>query len=185
MSPQILPNEVFINQKVFLINGKPRVYQVLDIEKNILFELTENKQYNLWQLFFQSKKPFTMEFEYNGNQFKFIKKSKLSSDMLGIFDKNNNLIALIKKDFLKDIEIFDKDEKNLYTIKSTYAKRNFKIEKSNQEIASISKEFAGLAKEIFTDSDNFCIKLPDNISLEVQMVFIATSIFIDCLYYDD
>jgi hypothetical protein len=185
MIHEFLPNEIFVQQEIFFITGKPRVFTILDTNKNILFDLTENKQYNFWQLIFQSKKPFNMEVLFNDRKFKFVKRSKLLSDILGIFNEDENLIALVKKNFLKDIEIFDENEKKIFDIKGSLIKKDFKIKKNYKEVGIITKKFSGVLKEMFSDSDNFYIKFPDKITLEEQMVFVATSIFIDSIYFDE
>lgn len=185
MSLQVLPNEFFIKQEFSLITNKPRVFNILDIDKNILIKLEEEKKYNFWQLFFKSKKPFNMKLVFNEEKFKFIKRSKFLLDTLGVFDNDNNLIAFIKKSFLNDIRIYNNDEQLLFIIKGSLLKKNFLIEYNDKEFGKITKQFTGILKEVFTDADTFYIKLPESITLNEQMTFIACSIFIDSIYYDD
>ena len=178
------PNEIYLQQKAIFTFDAPRLFKILDVEQNLLLELEEEKKYNLWQLFFKSKKPFNMELVFNNKKFKFVKKSKLLSDMLAVFDTNNELIAFIKKDLFKDIKVYDQNEKVIFKLKSDLLlKKDFDVYSDNS-IGKISKNMPKL-KEIFTDADTFYINFPLNMTLENQVTIIAITIFIDSIYFDD
>lgn len=178
------PNEIYLQQKAIFAFDAPRYFKVLDLEQNLLLELEEEKKYNLWQLFFKSKKPFNMDFEVNSKKFKFVKKSQMLSDILGIFDQQNNLIALIKKDIFKEIKVYDENEKILFELKSDLLlKKDFDVYSGNS-IGKIYKNNPKI-KEFFSDADTFYINFPLNMTLEKQVILIATTIFIDSIYFDD
>jgi len=55
---------------------------------------------------------------------------------------------------------------------------------SEQEIGQIHKQWSGLAKELFTDADNFGIIFPPGVDLSSKQLLTASVFFIDFLYFE-
>ncbi|GFR99255.1 phospholipid scramblase [Elysia marginata] len=66
-------------------------------------------------------------------------------------------------------------------------KTDFKITSPDggAKVGKISKQWSGLAKEIFTDTDNFGVEFPIDISPEIKATILAAVFLIDFMYFED
>ncbi|OWA53027.1 Phospholipid scramblase 2 [Hypsibius exemplaris] len=53
------------------------------------------------------------------------------------------------------------------------------------QVGKISKQWSGLARELFTDADNFGIQFPIDLSVEVKATLLAANFLIDFMYFED
>ena len=60
----------------------------------------------------------------------------------------------------------------------------FKIRKQGQDCGLISKRWAGLRKETFTDADSFGIEFPPGISHDLKAVFLGAVFLIDFAHFE-
>ena len=58
---------------------------------------------------------------------------------------------------------------------------NFKFNVGNKEIASVTKKWAGLGKEMFTTADNYILKIEDSVEADdpVRMLILGSVMCID------
>lgn len=54
-----------------------------------------------------------------------------------------------------------------------------------QSVGKISKQWSGLAKEIFTDADNFGIQFPMDLDVKMKATMLAACFLIDFMYFED
>ena len=54
-----------------------------------------------------------------------------------------------------------------------------------QELGAIRKKWSGLAKEFFTDADNFGVQFPADLALNVKALILAAVFLIDFMYFED
>jgi hypothetical protein len=53
------------------------------------------------------------------------------------------------------------------------------------EIGHIKKKWSGLAKEFFTDADNFGVSFSPDLALHVKALILAAVFLIDFMYFED
>ena len=99
-----------------------------------------------------------------------------------VFDENARLIGYFKQQFLSfggKFEIFDVNQKFLCTLQGKWTGWDFKFIKDQQELASVSKKWAGLGKEFFTSADNYVLSINEIVpqdSVERQLIFAAVMV---------
>lgn len=57
------------------------------------------------------------------------------------------------------------------------------VDRSQKEIGRISKQWSGLAKEFFTDADNYGVLFPRDLSVEMKATVLGALFLIDVLYF--
>jgi hypothetical protein len=53
-----------------------------------------------------------------------------------------------------------------------------------QQVGKISKQWSGLAKEYFTDADNFGIQFPMDLDVKMKAVMIGAVFLIDFMFFE-
>ena len=61
------------------------------------------------------------------------------------------------------IDIIDNSNKVIATLSGNLIGWDFKIKNENVELASITKKWAGLGKELFTSADNYILVINENV----------------------
>lgn len=56
---------------------------------------------------------------------------------------------------------------------------------NDQVVGKISKQWTGLAREVFTDADNFGISFPLDLDVNVKATLIGAALLIDFMYFED
>ncbi|XP_046673260.1 phospholipid scramblase 2-like isoform X1 [Homalodisca vitripennis] len=68
---------------------------------------------------------------------------------------------------------------------SCYHDVNYKVLSNEKEIVGkITKQWGGLLREAFTDSDNFCISFPMDLDVRIKAVMLGACVLIDMMYYE-
>lgn len=101
-----------------------------------------------------------------------------------VFDENEKLIGFFKQQFLSfggKFQILDVNKNYLCTIQGTWTGWNFKFIKDQQEMASVSKKWAGLGKEFFTSADNYILQINPNVpeNDKIRLLIFAAVMCID------
>ena len=76
-------------------------------------------------------------------------------------------------------EIVDKHQKPVCTLQGKWTGWEFKFNKDEKELASVSKKWAGIGKEFFTSADNYVLSINENVpqdSVERQLIFAAVMV---------
>ena len=102
-----------------------------------------------------------------------------------VFDENNALIGKFKQKFLSiggKFQVLDASERPLCMLKGKWTSWDFKfVSEDKKEFASVTKKWAGLAKELFTSADNYVLQIspevPENHPL--RMLILAAVMCID------
>lgn len=95
-----------------------------------------------------------------------------------VLNEKGEQIAFIKQKFgLKPkFEILDLSEKKIATIQGDWTAWNFNItDNNNSPLGSVSKQFNGLAKELFTDADKYVVNIEPTVTDEAQRIAIAST----------
>ena len=83
-----------------------------------------------------------------------------------IFNEKNIQIGILTRKFRlggAKIDIIDNSNKVLATLSGNLIGWDFKIKNENVELASITKKWAGLGKELFTSADNYILVINENV----------------------
>lgn len=95
------------------------------------------------------------------------KSSLWGFSLVNILDENGNNVGSMKRKFRlggAKLELNDVNGQNLCTLKGNLIGWDFKISRENQELASISKKWAGIGKELFTSADNYILSINEDVS---------------------
>jgi uncharacterized protein YxjI len=106
--------------------------------------------------------------------------------LVNVLDENGNMVGSMKRKFRlggAKLELNDANEQILCSLKGNFIGWDFKISKEDQEIASISKKWAGIGKELFTSADNYILAINDQVSENdnARMLMLAAVLCIDFL----
>ena len=134
-------------------------------EKNL------NPFFKIIRLLFQELKtmtPFEIEINgHNGNKIMKVKKGlSLVLSKIEVFDENDKLVGLFKQKLFpvgNNFEIFDENENLVSKLKGSIIGWNFKFLKDENTIATVTKKWSGIGKELFTSADNYILDINENI----------------------
>ena len=133
-------------------------------EKNL------NPLYKIIRLLIKDLKSMTpFEIEISGlDGIKIIKvKKKLSLVLpkIEVFDESDKLIGFIKLNLfqLNNFEVFDYKGNLVSKLKGSLIGWNFKFLKDENTIATVTKKWSGIGKELFTSADNYILDIKDDV----------------------
>ena len=167
-------NTFLFKEHVTLFKGSNN-YDVYDPQtKEIILHCREKNLtplYSLLRLFITELKSITpFEIEISGLDGKKIIKVKkrlsLVLSKIEVFDENDRLIGLIKLKLFplgNNFEIFDEKGNLVSKLKGSLIGWNFKFVKDENTIATVTKKWAGIGKELFTSADNYILDINDDV----------------------
>jgi uncharacterized protein YxjI len=134
-------------------------------EKNL------NPLYKIIRLLITELKSMTpFEIEISGLDGKRIIKVKkglsLFLSKIEVFDENDKLIGLFKQKLFpvgNNFEMFDEKGNLVSKLKGSLIGWNFKFVKDEKTIATVTKKWAGIGKELFTSADNYILDINDDV----------------------
>jgi uncharacterized protein YxjI len=83
-----------------------------------------------------------------------------------VFDENNILVGKFKQKFFSiggKFDVLDTNDQVLCTLKGKWTSWDFKFMKDNDELAHVSKKWAGFGKELFTTADNYMLSINETV----------------------
>jgi uncharacterized protein YxjI len=101
-----------------------------------------------------------------------------------VFDGKDNLIGRFRQKLFSiggRFELFDAQNNHVLTLQGKFTSWEFKLLRDEVEFATITKKWAGLAKEMFTTADNYMIQISDRVPQEspLRPLIIAAAMCID------
>lgn len=101
-----------------------------------------------------------------------------------VYDENSALIGKFKQKFFSiggKFDVLDANDKTLCTLKGKWTSWDFKFVKDDVEFAHVSKQWAGLGKELFTSADNYVLKIADRVPADnpLRLLILAAVMCID------
>lgn len=130
--------------------------------------------------------PFHLQVEdTKGNKVVSVKRGiALFVSEVEVFDGKDVLIGRFRQKFFSiggRFELFDAQNNHVLTLQGKFTSWEFKLLRDQVEFATISKKWAGLAKEMFTTADNYMIQISDRVPPEspLRPLIIAASMCID------
>lgn len=101
-----------------------------------------------------------------------------------VFDENDHKVGQFKQRFFSfggKFDVLDAEGKKLCQLKGKWTSWDFKFAQGKMEFAHVTKQWAGLGKELFTTADNYVLqideKVPENNSL--RFLILAAVMCID------
>lgn len=83
-----------------------------------------------------------------------------------VFDEGDRLIGIFKQKFFSfggKFEMHDNQDKHLCTLQGKWTGWDFKFIQHGKEIATVSKKWSGIGKELFTSADNYVLNINESI----------------------
>ncbi len=79
--------------------------------------------------------------------------------------------------------VFDAADNEVAAVKGDWKGWNFRfLDKSESEIGTITKKWAGIGKELFTSADNYILSLNQNPTPENAILLLAAGLAVDTIY---
>jgi uncharacterized protein YxjI len=88
--------------------------------------------------------------------------------------------------FHKRFDFLDTRDRVVMTMTSPMWKIwTFPIKKGDRDVSVIEKKWSGLARELFTDGDNFRVRFTDaRLTADEKLLLLAGAVFTDLLYFE-
>jgi uncharacterized protein YxjI len=101
-----------------------------------------------------------------------------------VFDENNQLVGTFRRKFFSiggKFDVLDVQGNVACTLQGKWTSWDFKFIKGSSELARVSKEWAGLGKELFTTADNYMLTISDSVAAtdKVRILIMAAVLCID------
>ena len=169
-------------------------YQVVDHFNNPLLEAHEeggSALSTVTRLFLKALRPFTIDlFSTQGiGLFKLTRPFRFYFHELEVSQSNGASLGKIKRRFALLRRIYTVIDRNGNEIFELFGPLlhpwTFQIKKGGQELGKITKKWSGLAKESFTDADNFGISFPEGINLPQKAVLLGAVFLIDFVHFEN
>ena len=169
-------------------------YEVVDHFSKPLFEVQEEGGSALTvitRMFLKALRPFTMHlFSPQGaGLFKLTRPFRFYFHELDVSQSNGAPLGKIKRRFALLRRLYSVVDRNGNEIFELFGPLfhpwTFQIKKGGQELGKITKKWSGLAKESFTDADNFGITFPAGIDLSQKAVLLGVVFLIDFIHFEN
>ena len=168
-------------------------YDVYDPQtKEIILHCREknlNPFYKIIRLLITELKSMTpFEIEISGLDGKKIIKLKKGLSLvipkIEVFDENDKLIGLFKQKLFpvgNNFEMFDEKGNLVSKLKGSLIGWNFNFLKDENTVATVTKKWSGIGKELFTSADNYILDIKDDVekTSPLRLLFFGAVICID------
>lgn len=101
-----------------------------------------------------------------------------------VFDGKDNLVGRFKQKFFSiggKFDILDTNDSVICTLQGQWTSWDFKFIRDNDELAHVSKKWAGLGKELFTSADNYMLSINESVKKDdhARVLILAAVMCID------
>ncbi len=101
-----------------------------------------------------------------------------------VLDANGRVVGRFKQKFFSlggKFDVFDANDQVLCNLKGKWSGWDFKFIRDNVEFAYVTKEWAGLGKELFTTADNYVLGINDKVPADndLRILIMAAVMCID------
>lgn len=103
---------------------------------------------------------------------------------VNVFDENDQRIGGFKQKFFSiggAFNVLDQNDQPVCYLKGKWSGWNFKFLVQDHELASVSKKWAGIGKELFTSADNYILQISDQVPADspIRKLILASVLCID------
>lgn len=84
-----------------------------------------------------------------------------------VLDENGKLVGTFKQKLFSiggKFDVLDAQDRTLCTLRGKWTSWDFRFVQGENELASVSKKWAGLGKELFTTADNYMLAIQQSVS---------------------
>jgi uncharacterized protein YxjI len=168
-------------------------YHVMDSWGNLIFEAEEESgsiATILSRFLLTHLRPFTISiFSQEGNELFVLKRPfRFFFHELHICKPNGIILGKVIRRFaiLRRIyAVLDRNGRDIYQLLGPILRPwTFFIKKNDRELGKIAKKWSGLAKESFTDADNFGINFPKGLDTNQKAIFLGAVFLIDFVHFE-
>ena len=101
-----------------------------------------------------------------------------------VLDENDRLVGRFKQKLFSiggKFDVLDPQDQVVCTLKGKWTSWDFRFMQGDSELASVSKKWAGLGKELFTSADNYMLSIGDSVaaSASTRILIVAAVMCID------
>lgn len=101
-----------------------------------------------------------------------------------VFDERDNLVGRFKQKFFSiggKFDILDTNDSVICKLQGQWTSWDFKFMQDTDELAHVSKKWAGLGKELFTTADNYMLSINETVKKEdrARILILAAVMCID------
>ncbi len=101
-----------------------------------------------------------------------------------VFDENEQRIGGFKQKLFSiggSFDVLDANDQVVCTLKGKWTSWDFSFMRGEEEVAHVSKKWAGLGKELFTTSDNYMLEIKEGIAADapIRILIMAAVMCID------
>ncbi len=168
MHSSLQRNQFFVKEHAGLFKASNN-YDIFDpATKQKILECREPNLGIFWKLlrFTDSKRmtPFNIEIRTpEGAKVLSIRRGiSLFLSKVDVLDENDRVVGHFKQKFFSiggKFDVLDSEGKPVCTLKGKWTGWDFRFLRGDTEIASVSKKWAGLGKEMFTTADNYMLSI--------------------------
>nr|WP_319495494.1 phospholipid scramblase-related protein [uncultured Desulfobacter sp.] len=172
MSKALNRNQFFIKEHVGLFKAANN-YDILDPETQKIVMACREEKLGIFTKILRFTKykrmtPFHVEIQTpDGETLVHIKRGiSIFLSKVRVEDGNGQYLGGFKQKFFSiggKFDVLDADDTPVCSLKGKWTSWDFKFMRENKELAHVSKEFAGFAKELFTSADNYMLTICDSI----------------------
>ncbi|NIL99102.1 MAG: RNAase [Planctomycetales bacterium] len=101
-----------------------------------------------------------------------------------VYDEHEQLVGGFKQKLFSiggAFHVVDPDQRVLCTLKGKWTGWNFQFLAGDQELASVSKQWSGVGKELFTSADNYVLQIAPDVPADnpVRILIMAAVLCVD------
>jgi uncharacterized protein YxjI len=172
LSKALNRNQFFIKEHVGLFKAANN-YDILDPETQEIVMACREEKLGIFTKILRFTKykrmtPFHVEIQTpDGEPLVHIKRGiSIFLSKVRVEDGNGQYLGGFKQKFFSiggKFDVLDADDMPVCSLKGKWTSWDFKFMREDKELAHVSKEFAGFAKELFTSADNYMLTISDSI----------------------
>ncbi len=83
-----------------------------------------------------------------------------------VLNENDEVLGRFKQKFFSiggKFDVFDANDKVMCSLKGKWTSWEFSFMRGEEELAKVTKKWAGLGKELFTSADNYVLTINENV----------------------
>ena len=99
-----------------------------------------------------------------------------------VLDEKGRLVGRFKEKFFSiggKFDVLDPQDKVICTLKGKWTSWDFRFMRGDTELANVSKQWAGLGKELFTSADTYMLTIDSSATDSARILIVAAVMCID------
>ncbi len=185
MTQELSKNSFFVKEHVGMFKAANN-YDILDPEsQQIMMTCREEKLGFFTKILrftdYKRMTPFDIEIKTNlGERVVRIKRGvSIFLSSVDVIDGNDKTIGRFKRKFFSlggKFDVLDADDNVVCKLKGKWTSWDFKFLREQEELAQVSKKWAGIGKELFTSADNYMLTIDENVEDEETRKLILSAV---------